>query len=262
MVRYIQIFLYTLVAFAAPLQASMKQKIFPKEGDFILTYPRSGTHLTSAYIQGTTATSFRCLNGWVLHTFLSSSRFARITGEGRMFHTHFGGLLEKYNCGENKLLFILRNYKESIVRHTRGDRSDESVLADFANNRHALRHYMKNLAVYDAWDPSRRLLVYYEDILRNPLQEVPRILEFLGKDVPENFGPELLAEISRDSLAFYEVRLKSHSKGADVHYHSKKMPPHYLNEIDSWVSMYYPDLFQAYLTRYLSPIEEREATSL
>lgn len=86
----------------------------------------------------------------------------------------------------DKLLFIIRNHKECILRHTM------PVIAEFPERflnvcYEELLSYMQNLQAYDEY-PGPKLLVYYEDLLSTPEQQILEIIDFLG----ENSSPETL----------------------------------------------------------------------
>ncbi|HEY2810966.1 MAG TPA: sulfotransferase domain-containing protein [Rhabdochlamydiaceae bacterium] len=225
---------------------------------FFLSYARSGTNLTSCYLQYLTQKPIKFL--FDESTFLAENRLRTPLDYTKpvLYRTHFPKDLTRINPQKNKLLYILRNCKESILRHNyQMFESPEEYRDLFKKNHVIVREYMEALQLYDKWAPSMRLLVHYEDLLTDPMTVVKQILEFFDEPVPENLTPELLKEISDKTLASYNKQHKaisggSHSKGQDLLYHTKNLPPHILQDIDVFLQTNYPILWQNYLYRYKS----------
>ncbi len=74
-----------------------------------------------------------------------------------------------YNPEEEILILLLRNYKEEIGKHSKGN------FTNFFDS------YFENLQVYDNWNPEKRYLVLYEDIITKPVETFKKLLDFIGE---------------------------------------------------------------------------------
>lgn len=172
-----------------------------------------------------------------------------------LYKSHSGTtLLSKYKKGD-KLLFILRNPKENIRRNTIGIApSFDDFQHVFFDHDPIFELYLYNLYFFEHWKKESRLLIYYEDLVLNPVSEMEKVLKFFGEPITDLLNQNFLKEIGQQTLTFYHNRYAlsggSHSKGEDVAYHSKQIPPEILHSIDQFLEKTYPDLWKKYLKRY------------
>lgn len=222
---------------------------------FLLTYPRSGTHLMCGYVQALTNKPV----DWFTYgkkKFFREHRINEFNSQDIvLYKEHWAYNLNSMNKNGNKLLFLLRNYKESIPRSkTKAIHGTEDLLNQFFGAHSAIERYMKNIKIYDEWDPDCRLLIYYEDLIVNPMEELTKVLQFLNEPIPIYFTQEFLEEARLKSLELYEFQHQgtggSHSKGEDLEYHSKKIPFEALEKIDLLITTQYSDFWEKYLKRY------------
>lgn len=224
---------------------------------FLLTYARSGTNLTSCYLQYFTGKPIKFLFDET--TFLAENRLKVPIDYSKLvlYRTHYPKDLKKINNQTNKLLYILRNYKESLYRHNYDQfHSPEDFEVQFTKNKVMVREYMEGLETYDRWEPSLRLLIHYEDLLTDPVNIVATILNFFDEPIPAHLTAELLKEISAKALTSYDKQHKgvggSQSKGEDLFYHTRNFPQNILRAIDAAVEKNYPVLWNNYLNKYKS----------
>lgn len=222
---------------------------------FFLTFPRSGTNLTSCYIQATTGIPIWFLNQ-VSSRAISNNRLGIKLDYSKkpLFRTHTTEKLQGLNTNGNKLLFVLRNYRECIHRRVTTYDTNESFKNLFLSNEEVVQQYIENLTAYDAWDPLNRLMIFYEDLISNPVKEVAKILTFLEEPFPDFLDEGFLAAVSKKTLESYHQQHigtgGSHSKGKDPDYHSKQLPIEYIHEIDAAMEATVPTLWEKYLKRY------------
>jgi hypothetical protein len=171
--------------------------------------------------------------------------------------------------GEKKdiLIVVLRNYRECLLRNHKtfqGAINEIKTEASYnwANKFKALsltsnhNHYFNNLRCYDFWDPDKRFLIHYEDLILNPEKVLIELAHFLNvnEEILNNFL-ENFDYHKKFCLEYYDTRFSksgdiSKSKGKDVLYHSKKLGFDKCVTIDSLAKELFPDLFDKYLKRY------------
>jgi hypothetical protein len=114
-------------------------------------------------------------------------------------------------------------------------------------------HYFNNLRCYDYWDPDKRFLIRYEDLILNPEKVLNELANFfnVNEETLNNFL-ENFDYHRKCCLEMYDGKHKkaSQSKGKDVLYHSKKLGYDKCVSIDSLVKDLFPDFFDKYLKRY------------
>lgn len=214
---------------------------------FFLSTPHSGTHLTYSYLQALTGKPVYRLNKDFSYELKNPLEVDLDFSKEPVFRTHSGALVEGYGQKGDKLLFILRDFKENLIRNfRRGD-----FIAPLSEKNFKVRVYIENLRVFDRWDERHRLLVRYEDLIEDPMSVMERVLLFLGEEIPANLNEDYLSEVRSKILEFYESRFKksggSYSKGEDVHYHTKGLSQEDLKKMEHFMKERYPDLWTKYL---------------
>lgn len=173
--------------------------------------------------------------------------------------------IKKDGDKEDILILILRNYKECLVRIYKTAPSVINQIKAEANFKwldkyknlaliQAHDHYFNNLRCYDVWNPSKRFLIYYEDLLENPEKVLYDLTVFfnLEEKTLDKFLQNLNFHI-KTSLGIFNAKKKlggSQSKGKDILYHSKKIGRKNCILIDSQVKSLFPNYFEKYLKRY------------
>jgi len=150
------------------------------------------------------------------------------------------------NTGQDLLILLVRNYKESLLRNLR---SWSSVVANIKSG-HC--DYFNNLRIYDKWDPDKRILLYYEDLIEDPRAVLEKLLFFL-QESQERLDSFFASydSLRETSLLFYQEHAgKTSSKGEDLHYHSRVITLEAKKRLDLLITTSYPDLWEKYLLRY------------
>ena len=216
----------------------------------VVTPPKSGTHWFMYSIAALTG----------IDTF-ADQRFSKYIdydpGKGVLRHTHGLKLKQYLPLGEEdeKVILLIRDYKECLVRRWGYQYPMILKKLDPKKNGGDLYSYVETLKRFDQWDEDKRLLLYYEDLILHPRATLKTVLDFLGED--DALLDDFLANMERhkqNSLSFYASNRtygRPISKGNDIHYHKKRIPRWYLDELDRIFTQHYPDIYQKYLKRYL-----------
>ena len=157
------------------------------------------------------------------------------------------------------LILILRNYRESMLRHYQGDYNRViSHLEDDSNDPLQLS-FFSNLQHFDEWPEKRKILIYYEDLLQFPKRELGRFIRFLNAPWTRynNFIKDIEKHKQKTINLYNQGAIKrkiktpgSQSEGKDFLYHSKKVPQEYLHQMDFLAKERAPNLYDKYLLRY------------
>lgn len=175
------------------------------------------------------------------------------------------------------LILLIRNYKENIVNNHLNDNLSSKQLIDIFKQYHiqvrlhgrpipcvsykvnvpkpTIKRYFENLIFYDSFQGAK-MIVYYEDLLNDPIKEMERFAHFMGYDVnciSEEKIRELPSVTKRNMDWYYEnfpERKQRASKGRGVDFYSKQYPKMIRKRIDYYVAHTFPKLFAKYLRRY------------
>ena len=146
----------------------------------------------------------------------------------------------------NKVVLLLRDYRESFVRvaHVRKVPLDAEAIA--AGRVFNFRDYFENLRGYDEFH-GEKIIVRYEDLV-NDFGEVTRILDFL--ELPYDLEDFDLEHHRRRSIEIYDDDHESLTKDrlTDFAYHRRKLSPASLEALDRFVDQNYRGLATKYLS--------------
>ena len=144
----------------------------------------------------------------------------------------------KDNC---KLLFLLRDYKEAIIRHNY-NQDDHTIESHVAG-------YIHCLEFYDKFDGEKKL-INYEDLILDPRAEIYNMIRFLDIKFDDHYYEffDNLVKHKNTSIMGYGAsttkgnpkKLKMHAQAADVAL---------INEIGKLVKSN-TNLYKKYLKRY------------
>ena len=226
------------------------------ENTYLLSYPRSG----SAWVMYTVqyVTQQRWHDGSAILVFPPLKKEIR-KGRPILFRSHLarsGRIFSSdknrpYRCSpkNDKLIILVRNYKECLMRHLGYD--IDRILQNIETPMSVC--YFQVLKCYDQWNPAKRLLVYYEELMLRPEQELRRINDFLGASEERfaKFMDNYQQHVDQSFKIKAERKAPTPSQGKDLLYHTQKLNNKYaLRQIDQLVKSKYPDLYEKYLTRY------------
>lgn len=219
------------------------QEIKPKI--FLVTFPRSGTHWLM----------------YVLDKILPASRTGYLL---KQFHYAKDINASGADFEKDYLILLVRNYMECFYRHF----EDSSIILDpnvffrpcfysliegiFPSDYAFASDYFENLKFYESWDPAKRILIYYEDLITDFESVMKNIIGFLGED-PESvkkFMP-YFHMYRQESIQKYQQTERSYSKGEDIYFHSMKVSFSTLLLLENKIRQWYPDIWDRYLQRYI-----------
>ncbi|MFX1253074.1 MAG: sulfotransferase domain-containing protein [Promethearchaeota archaeon] len=173
----------------------------------------------------------------------------------------------------NKAVLTIRNYKECLLRHLMKEWKDfqnttellEDLTKEWKNFQNVTGFledwtttqppywYIKNIEAFDKFRGDK-LLIYYEDMIIDPIKEIKRLVTFLK--LPETHLKHLLENLDyhkKQSISCYRKDQKSYTEGASdkLRYYSEiLLSSKERREFDNYYEKNYPILFKKYLTRY------------
>lgn len=213
--------------------------------NLLLSYPRSGN------------TWFRCCIEVLteMWTLPNTSNFGIIRNT---FKEKSGIILNKRHIlknedknPNNKLILLLRNYKEVIIRHCSINKINQCIHLTFHAENFKF-NYIQNISDFDKWQ-GEKLLIYYEDFILNPEKELKRSLDFLGQDESklENFVSNFEFYKNKGITVYTNGnKNKSITEGNTTIYHSKKINKEERIQWDTVVKNRVPNLYDKYLIKY------------
>lgn len=151
------------------------------------------------------------------------------------------------------LIVIVRNYFEAFksgyeVCH-KTTATFDAVYRNLIKTKDS--QYFQILRLYDTWDPDKRFLVYYEDLISDFYGEMKKLTAFLNippanlEAFMENYENE-----RQISLESYHANHRLKSDGEDPFYHTRAVPVDQLYSMENYIKKKYPYLWDKYLSRY------------
>ena len=214
----------------------------------LLSYPRSGNTWLRYCIEFLT----KCPSGF------SAAKFpvGRVLGSFVDLGVDLkaGRIVRKEHSTESvapddRLLFILRDYKECLLSHRR-EHSNESLdwLIDCNSSDRSSQNYSQLIEFYDRFEGAKELL-HYEDLIEDLEGCLRKSLAFLGYE--DTFLAELLRDVDRHRRACLELYQVGMSGGQTTRFHARRMRPISRRAWDEYLKRQYPELFARYLERYV-----------
>lgn len=232
---------------------------------FILTNPKSGSHLLLYSIMKITQ---RPLRGR-LPIYLFENDPACLLPENIMDYplnfskptTYWGHeyeSLKRLNHGNNKLIFILRNYKENIasqclLHYKNDDRIislDDLLLNEVLNEGIIFKEYMIRLQLFDNWDSNHRCLVLFDDLTKHPEIFVPQVMSFIEDKSDYLSFINHYDDFKKELMEKYTKKGNRTNSGEDEYFFSRKISFDTLQLVDDYVQKNYPTLWSRYLKKF------------
>ena len=209
----------------------------------LVSYSRSGTNWVRYFIESNTGKA-------------TPGQKRLIEGYDYYIDRAHAGYTTMHNY--RKVLFLVRDYKECIVRHhgINNIRENYNTLQDFLNNdniKQPVSCYIENIRAFDNLKKDK-LIIYYEDLISNPSKYLQQIGEFL--EIKKSKLDKFLEDIDyhkSNSIKLYT--LGGHSsettgKVTKLNYHRNKMTQKEIFEFDAFFRDKSKDLYNKYLKRY------------
>ena len=159
-----------------------------------------------------------------------------------------------------KIVLVLRDYRECFVRHCRGRTFEKKIgrMTDFTDN----------LYVYDSF-PGEKMIMYYEDFVSDPKTYMKEFLDFV--DVKNEWDDIDVAEHRDISVKLYESggsdKVGSKTRGApsltkgkaDFKFHQKILDDETKLLLEQWFKAEHSEIHDKYLGRYKLYVEHSES---
>jgi len=212
----------------------------------LISYPRSGCnwirYVTEFLSKKRTPGHFRLIIGG------KAAAFNRV---------HAWRAADSFKSYE-KAILLIRNYKECLIRHHPEEfKKSESVKQFFASG--CIQPpiwYILNIKNFDLFK-GKKLLIYYEDLIKDPKMELSKIIDFLELKVPHKRQKSFFGNLDyhkNKSMKLYSLNERSDTNGDlnKVIYHSKKLTDEQKEDFDDFLQNNYHALYSRYLRRYRS----------
>jgi len=183
--------------------------------NYLLSLPRSGNHWVRFILEWFSESPSMCLTNDDKPLCLNFKNpnplsHVKINNKPIIHKAHF---LKHIVSTNGKLILLLRNYKECIIRHKNRIKPQD------------LDEYMGLIKLYDRWDNEKRLIIYYEELLQQPKKVIEEILSFMElKNERLDYFIDNYDTLFNSSVNFYNRKETSFSKGSDLSYHTKNYP--------------------------------------
>lgn len=147
---------------------------------------------------------------------------------------------------EDRIVFLLRNPKECLVRHNKGKRelNKEFYLKQMSNEDGT---YCGLLNFYDK-HKGDKMLIYYEDLIIRPIFETRRLTDFFNGD--ESKYQDMVENANKHISEALNRYPKSQTKGKGAINHSKELSRWTKIALDNLIKKHQPQLWNKYLDRY------------
>jgi len=153
------------------------------------------------------------------------------------------------------LIFMLRNYKECITRHTSKNWCTSINPEGVSTmNPRDLPDYLKLLKHYDELEKDK-MLVYYEDFILDPVATLEEVVNFLKNF--DWFVSEEIKQLFYDNIEMHRkisyggrALEQQSSDGRTPIFHSRQLPAVQRINTDNYIKKYHSHLWENYLKRY------------
>lgn len=230
-----------------------------------LSKPRSGTHLfLNAMMHFFGAPCYKLADELC---YKNSGNVPIDNSLTPLFHVHNYLNVEKKKQEGDTLIYIIRDYKENCLNQDHDNlpscKTNQELLAFFSNPAlYETDRYFVNLTYFDTWDDTRKLFIYYEDLLEDPVSCLKSVATFL--DYP--FDEETIAvklntfttvtSALRDQYYTKFHKRKDHaSLGCATKHYQLRFPSEIRAHADALVEEHFP-LYEKYLKRYHELLNE------
>lgn len=208
----------------------------------LVSYSRSGTN-------------------WIRYVIETISGFPT-PGQTRV-HEGTEYVIDRAHCGfpgmnfHPKVVLLIRDYRECLVRHHRKNWSPEDDVEVFLEDKSTDQPpswYIRNISAFDKYEGEKEKIYYEDEIMKEPERSVEKIKRFLSLSQKETdkFINEIDNHVSR-SVSLYKKGGHSSSTydEKDPMYHAKKnLTKPQIRKFDEYFSSRFPDVYRTYLSRY------------
>lgn len=158
----------------------------------------------------------------------------------------------------DKLIVLTRSPRESILRNLGPQKSeyldvidklDRAFISQKNGNSLPFEICISQLQIYDAWNPEKRLLIYYEDLMTAPSKVLTKIMCFLEEKNWDIMG--YLKDIEYHKKNCKDRYLSKwygsvFSNGVNIKPYSTKLSLEELEELDYKIRLLDPEIYDKY----------------
>ncbi|MEM9219267.1 MAG: sulfotransferase domain-containing protein [Cyanobacteria bacterium P01_F01_bin.150] len=155
------------------------------------------------------------------------------------------------------LVLLLRNYKECLIRQNPEEWENSANVIDFLESTTSLQPpfwYIENIKAFDQFSDNK-FLIYYEDMISNPIQTFGQFIDFLGISYSDEKLKEFESNLAfhrKASVGLYETNQESLTGGeaGKLLHHSRKLSSSERIGFDEYYRDNHLHLYRKYLKRY------------
>ena len=159
--------------------------------------------------------------------------------------------LSHHNLKEDILIVLLRNYRDCNL-----DRTNNNLIKYNRLIRNSKNIYFSILQTYEDWNPSKKHLIYYEDLEKKPTNEIKKLANFLKQRLPLKYNSKIklfkknIETHKQNGLTIQSKPLKERKSNINLNYYNGIIPPSNCRKVDKYIENTYPILWKKYLSRY------------
>ena len=148
-----------------------------------------------------------------------------------------------------KLVFLIRNYKEVIIRHhnLKQEKNPKKLIKNNLIGLEQGSNYMDLISFFDNYN-GEKLIIYYEDLIENPTETISILADFVCAE--KKFLSELLSNLEEHKKNSLSVYKKSETQGKRKTSHSSILSHQNKENLDLFVRDNNAELYEKYLIRY------------
>lgn len=239
---------------------------------FILTNPKSGSHLLLYSIMKITQ---RPLRGRVAFwhfendpPFFPPENMMEYPLDFTKPTTYWGHeyhLLKPLNQNNNKLIFIIRNFKEniasnlilknrsSILSRVKGPQSfnlGDLLFKEITQESMVFKEYMIRLQLFDEWENENKCLISFEDLALHPEVFVPQVMAFIEDHSNYTDFIDHYEDFQKELMLKYRKKGNKTDSATDLKYFSNRISSEILHKVDAYVKEHYPKMWEIYLHQF------------
>lgn len=255
--------MYFMVAFGSLFSESyqLAQEIrenpkIAQQVNFMVGFPRSGNNWMKNIVQS--------LGHYPVYPLCGTYALENPLGvaidhdKSPFFVMHVPNWIEGASPECNKIIIIVRDYKECFYRQAIADRADienTDITQLQLSGYSFVSVYLNILRIYDSWLPENRYLVYYEELIQYPETVIGDLAQFLGEE-PNQLSEFFLnfEELKKQSIAYYNkiegANGGSITEGKDVFHYREFYTEEQMRHIDEVMKIFGEDLWEKYLSHY------------
>ena len=211
--------------------------------NYLVSYPRSGNTWLRYCLE--VLTNERTIG------YIGSSKFeSGILESNREKNDYFlikrhQGEEEIENSKDNRLILLVRNYDEVLIRHNLGQKL---TIIEHSKNPHPV-NYIKILQFYEDFI-GEKVLIYYEDLMKNPKKEIIKCIGLLGLDISKESMDDFFDNIEQHKNKSIEIYGGSQTNGNTGIHHSTILSDKEKRKNREFLEKNYNNLYEKYLRVY------------